>query len=499
MEASPLPDDVALLQAMVKSQSLMIQKLMLQLAAHRRHRFGTRSESLDQFDLDLDDIASDQAAAATVRDNIVADMPGADEAPKRKPKRRPLQAHLPRDRQSFAPASTDCPCCGEPMRKMAEDAREVLDYLPASFIVRKQIIEKFSCRDCGKIIEGEPPDTPIAKGAAGPGLLAHILVSKYADALPLYRQSAIYARQDIDLSRSTMTGWVSKMADLLAPLAARIERHVLEGPAIHTDDTVVPVQAPGLKRTKKGRVWAHVRDERPWGSAIPPAAFYKYSPDRKGEHPQAHLKDYEGFLHVDGFSGYDKLFAKGKAKEVGCLAHIRRKFFDIYEATCSPLAETALKWIAELYRIEREINASPRDVRKAVRQERSKPIFDALCDWLAATRPTLPKGQPLAKAMSYAITQLDKLGKYLGDGRLAIDNNASERAVKNIILGRKNFLFFGSDASGENAAVIYTLIETAKLNGVNPQAWLSHVIETIGDAKQTQLDHLLPWNWKPSN
>ena len=261
MEASPLPDDVALLQAMVKSQSLMIQKLMLQLAAHRRHHFRARSEGLDQFDLALDDIEPDQAPAATARDNnVVADMLGADGQDL---KRRPLPAHLPRDRQSFAPASTDCPCCGEPMRKMAEDAREVLDYLPASFIVRKQIIEKFSCRDCGKIIEGEPPDNPIAKGAAGPGLLAHILVSKYADALPLDRQSAIYARQDIDLSRSIITGWVSKMAGLLAPLAARIENHVLEGPAIHTDDTVVPVQSPGLKRTKKGRVWAHVRDERP--------------------------------------------------------------------------------------------------------------------------------------------------------------------------------------------------------------------------------------------
>lgn len=211
------------------------------------------------------------------------------------------------------------------------------------------------------------------------------------------------------------------------------------------------------------------------------------------------MRDYEGFLHVDGFAGYDKLFAKGKAREVGCLAHIRRRFFDIYESTCSPLAEKALKWIAALYRIEREINGSPPDARKAVRQERSKPIFDAFFEWLAATRPTLPQGQPLAKAMSYAITQLDKLRKYLSDGRLAIDNNVSERAVKNIILGRKNFLFFGSDAGGDHAAVIYTLIETAKLNGVNPQTWLTHVIETIGDCKQTRLDHLLPWNLKPPN
>ena len=239
-----------------------------------------------------------------------------------------------------------------------------------------------------------------------------------------------------------MAGWVSKMADLLVPLAARIERHVLEGAAIHTDDTVVPVQSPGLKRTKKGRVWAHVRDERPWGSAIPPAAFYKYSPNRKGEHPQAHLRNYEGFLHVDGFSGYDKLFARGKAKEVGCLAHIRRKFFDIYESTCSPLAEKALTWIAALYRIEREINGSPPDARKAVRQEKSRPVFEAFSDWLVAMRPTLPEGQPLARAVNFAITQMKKRRKYFSDGRLAIDDNASECAVKNVILGRKNYLFF---------------------------------------------------------
>lgn len=479
---------------MVKAQNLLIQKLMIQLAAHRRHRFGTRSEGLDQLGLGFDETkqAPDGDALSSLEQAETEDAPAA---PKAKPKRKPLPAHLPRDRQSFAPASTDCPCCGGVLRKMAEDIREILDYLPASFIVRQQVIEKYSCRDCGAIVEGEPPENPIAKGAAGSGLLAHILVSKYADALPLYRQSVIYARQDIDLSRSTMTGWVSKMAELLAPLAGRIEAHVLDGAAIHTDDTVVPVMAPGLKRTKKGRIWAHVRDERPWGSAIPPAAFYKYSPDRKGEHPQTHLKDYEGFLHVDGFAGYDKLFAKGEASEVGCMAHIRRKFVDIYDATFSPIAERALKWIAELYRIERDISGQSADVRKAVRRQKAKPIFEALFNWLGATKPTLPTGQPLAKAVSYAITQMGKLEKYLDDGRLSIDNNASERAVKNIVLGRKNFLFFGSDAGGDNAAIIYTLIETAKLNKINSEAWLTHVIETIGDCKQTQLDHLLPWNW----
>ena len=356
LETSPLPDDVASLQGMVKAQNLLIEKLMIQLAAQRRHRFGTRSEGLDQLGLGLDETEEQSSQAGASAPSEPDEAKVSAPAAKRKPKRKALPPELPRDRQSFAPESTDCPCCGGVLRKMAEDIREILDYLPASFIVRQQVVEKFSCRDCGTIVEGEPPEIPFAKGVAGSGLLAHILVSKYADALPLYRQSAIYARQDIDLSRSTMTGWVSKMAELLAPLAERIEAHVLAGEAVHTDDTVVPVMAPGLKRTKKGRIWAHVRDERPWGSAIPPAAFYKYSPNRRGEHPQAHLKDYEGFLHVDGFAGYDKLFAKGKAKEVGCMAHVRRKFVDIYDATFSPIAERALKWIAELYRIEHEIN-----------------------------------------------------------------------------------------------------------------------------------------------
>ena len=496
IEVTPIPDDLASLQDMVKAQNLLIQKLMIQLAAQRRHRFGTRSEGLDQLGLGLDEteVRSSQADACVRGEPDEAE--DCPPAPKRKPKRNALPPELPRDRQTFAPASTDC--CGKAMRKMAEDIREILDYLPASFFVRQQVIEKFSCRDCGTIVEGEPPENPIAKGAAGSGLLAHILVSKYADALPLYRQSAIYARQDIDLSRSTMSGWVLKMAELLAPLAGRIEAHVLAGEAIHTDDTVVPVMAPGLKRTKKGRLWAHVRDEQPWGSAIPPAVFYKYSPNRKGEHPQTHLKTYEGFLHVDGFTGYDRLFAKGKVKEVGCMAHIRRKFVDIYDATFSPIAEKALKWIAELYRIEREISGQSAHARKAVRQEKARPIFEALFDWLGATKPTLPVGQPLAKAVSYALTQMTKLERYLDDGRLAIDNNASERAVKNIVLGRKNFLFFGSDAGGDNAAIIYTLIETAKLNKINSEAWLTHVIQTIGDCKQTQLDHLLPWNWPPA-
>ena len=480
----------------LKAQKLLIEKLMIELAGHKRHRFGTRSEGLDQLKLSFEDKEADEAVADHLNGVIrIARDQLVPEGTKQVPKRKALPSHLPRDAQTIAPSSTDCPDCGKQMRKLGEDIRELLDVVPTSFIVRQFATEKYSCRDCGTIVEGELPEQPIAKGAAGPGLLAHVLVSKYADALPLYRQSEIYSRQGIDLSRSTMAGWVGKMGDLLTPLAKRIECHVLSGPAVHTDDTIVPVQVPGAKKTKKGRIWAHVREERPWGSAIPPAAFYKFSPNRAGEHPKRFLKGYEGHLHVDGYSGYDALFESGKATQVSCLAHIRRKFFDVYKATASPLAEKAITSIAELYKIECTIKGRLAEDRLAVRQEMAKPIFDALEDWLLVTKPTLPAGQPLAKAMGYAINQMKHLRHYLDDGRLAVDNNAAERAVKNIVLGRKNYLFFGSDHAGERAAVIYTLIETAKLNRINPQAWLTDVIATIGECKQTNLDHLLPWNW----
>jgi len=361
--------------------------------------------------------------------------------------------------------------------------------------VKHHICEKYSCRDCGTIVEALLPSMPIEKGAPGAGLLAHVLISKYCDHLPLYRQSEIYAREGVDIPRSTMAGWIGKMSNLLAPIAARIERHELAGDAIHTDDTPIPVLDPGRGRTKTGRLWAHVRDERSHGSPSPPATFYKYSGDRKGERPRKYLKDYSGYLHADGYAGYDKLYGE-KIKEVACMAHVRRKFFDIHKATNSPIAEEALKRIAALYEIEKRARGHPPHKRRRLRQEEAKEKFEALHNWLQATLPGLPGRSELAKAMRYAITRMKRMTVYLDDGRLELDNNIAERSVRGVAVGKKNYLFAGSDAGGDSAAIIYTLVETAKLNGVEPQAWLRHVIENIADHQVKKIDELLPWNWR---
>lgn len=275
------------------------------------------------------------------------------------------------------------------MRKMAEETGEILDYVPGSFIVKRHICEKYACRDCGTIAEAPLPSMPIEKGAPGSGLLAHVLISKYCDHLPLYRQSEIYAREGVDIPRSTMAGWVGRMGAALAPIAERIERHVLKGAAIHTDDTPIPVLDPGRGRTKTGRLWAHVRDERPHGSAVPPAAFYKYSADRKGERPREYLRDYAGFLHADGYAGYEQLYGD-RIREVACMAHVRRKFFDIHKATNSPIAEEALKRIAALYEIEKRARGRPPDERRDLRMSEARPLFEALQAWFESTLPSVP-------------------------------------------------------------------------------------------------------------
>ena len=469
MQLSPetIPDDVDALQDIVSaqaselhSQSLLIEKLKHELAVLRRARFGASSEALDQLELLLDDIE-------TRRAQIVDCVTPESDSVKDQPKRKPLPNHL---------------------------QREILDYVPGSFVVKRHIREKYSCRDCGKIEEAPLPSMPIEKGAPGAGLLAHVLISKYCDHLPLYRQSEIYGREGVDIPRSTMAGWIGKVSNLLTPIAERIEQHVLDGEAIHTDDTPIPVLDPGRGKTKTGRLWAHVRDERPHGSTSPPAAFYKYSGDRKGERPREYLKDYSGFLHADGYAGYEKLYGD-KIKEVACMAHVRRKFFDIHKATSSPSAEEALKRIASLYEVEKRARGRPPDERRQLRQEESKSRFEALLDWLQATLPSVPGRGELAKAMRYAITRMKRMRAYMEDGRLELDNNIAERSVRGIAVGKKNYLFAGSEAGGERAAVIYSLVETAKLNGVEPHAWLKHVIQNIADHPMKKIDDLLPWNF----
>lgn len=381
-----LPDDVDVLKGMILEQAYLIEKLKGELHRHRRHRFGAMSEGLDQLELGIEELEIDLAKTGVPISDDVAEEKG-------RPKRKPLPNHLPRETIVHTPQETQCRCCGKPLRKMAEDVREVLDYVPGRFVVHRHVLEKFSCRDCGLILEGALPSLPIEKGAPGAGLLAHVLISKYADHLPLYRQSEIYAREDVDLSRSTLAGWVGKMAELLAPLAECIETHVLGGEILHTDDTPIPVLDPGRGKTRIGRLWTYVRDERPHRSNEAPAVFYKYSPDRKGERPREHLKDYKGYLHADGYSGYDRLYDKGMITEVACMAHIRRKFFDIHKATKSPIAEEALIRIAGLYAIEKQIRGSPPEQRRQLRQDKAKPLFEDLQTWLDKTLPTLTRTQ----------------------------------------------------------------------------------------------------------
>ena len=336
---------------------------------------------------------------------------------------------------------------------------------------------------------------PIERGRLGPGLLAHVLVSKYADHLPLYRQSQIYGREDVPLERSTLTDCVRRSTDLLEPLADAIGSHVMAGAAIHADDTPVKVLAPGTGKTRTGRLWVYLREERDWSGEVPPAAFYRFTPDRKGRWPRDHLIDFTGWLHADGYAGFEELYRGGNIKEVACLAHIRRKFFDIHVAQGSGIAKEALERIAALYRIEASIRGDPPDKRKRVRQEQAAPHIDDLQTWLHAQLTHISGKSALASAIRYGLTRLKRLRPYLEDGRLSIDNNAAERGMRSIAIGRKNYLFMGSNKGGKAAAIAYTLIETAKLNGVDPQAWLTEVLSCIADHKINRIDELLPWRY----
>jgi hypothetical protein len=325
-------------------------------------------------------------------------------------------------------------------------------------------------------------------------LLAHVLVSKYADHTPLYRQSEIYAREGVDLDRSTLAGWVGAASELLAPLVEAIRVHVMSATKLHADDTPVPVLAPGNGKTKTGRLWTYVRDDRPCGDTAPPAVWFAYSPDRKGENPQQHLKLYRGALQADAYAGFQNLYEGGRIVEAACWAHARRKFYEIHIAHASPTTSEAIERIAALYAIEAEIRGSTPEIRKSIRQERARPLIDSMHTWLEATLAKLSRKSDTAAAIRYALSRWAALTRYIDDGQLDIDNNAAERALRVVALGRKNYLFAGSNAGGERAAAIYSLLGSAKLNGLDPEIYLQHVLERIADHPISRIEELLPWN-----
>jgi len=328
---------------------------------------------------------------------------------------------------------------------------------------------------------------------AGPGLLAHVLVSKYADHLPLYRQSEIYARQGVELERSTLADWVGGASRLLKPLVEVLFRYVTAASKLHADDTPVPVLAPGNGKTKTGRLWTYVRDDRPAGDTAAPAVWFAYSPDRKGEHPEQHLRQFHGTLQAHAYAGFQQLYENGRIQEAACWAHVRRKFYDLQQAHASPLATEALERIGALYAIEREIRGRPPDQRQQVRQARAKPLLESLRQWLEETLSKLSRKSDTTAAIRYALSRWEALVRYGDDGRIEIDNNAAERTLRAVALGRKNYLFAGSDAGGEHAAAIYSLIGSAKLNGLDPEAYLREVLTRIADHPITHIEELLPW------
>jgi transposase len=479
----------------LQEQVLRNEQLKLRLARLLRERFGASSEKLrgeiEQLELLLGEL-EEQVAEAMPPEPDKAAAPPETETQRRKPVRKPLPATLPRDVVEHA-APCACPKCGGALRPLGEDVTEVLDYVPGSFRVIRHVRPKLSCRGCESIAQAPAPSLPIHRGLASPGLLSHVLVAKYCDHLPLYRQAEIYAREGVDLDRSTMADWVGQTARLMRPLVEAVGTHVMSAERVHGDDTTVPVLDPGRGKTKTGRLWCYARDDRPFGGKAPPAVLYCYSPDRKGEHPRAHLASFHGILQADGYAGYAGLYEHG-VTEAACWAHARRNFFDVHAATQSPLALEALQRIAALYEIEAAIRGRPPDARLAARNDQSAPLFNALRQWLEKTQARIPGKSELAKAIRYTLSRWQALTLVLRDGRACIDNNAAERSMRPMVLGRKNWLFAGSDAGGERAAAVYSLIETAKLNGLDPEDYLRQVLERIADHPVKRVHELLPWN-----
>lgn len=515
--ADHLPNDVAMLQALVTDlrgqlveqgrqlaeREQLIETLKAQLAVLRRRQFGRRSEKLgqaaDQLELQIEELEQRQAETAPLAELEDVGPVATARSHGTRPVRKPLPAHLPRDSEELTPPYAACPGCGEALRRLGEDVSEVLEFVPARLRVRRYVRPVMACRCCGDISQAPPPPLPIPKGNAGPSLLAEIAIAKYDDHLPAYRQAERFAREGLDLARSTLTDWLGRTAALLTPLADLIAAHVLAAAKVHADDTPVPVLAPGAGKTRTGRLWVYARDDRASGDTAAPAVVYRYSPDRKGEHPRHHLAGFRGFLQADAYAGFAELYqSQGAAPpsvvEVACWAHVRRRFYDIDQTLKGSAAKLVLERIGRLYAIEQRLRGHPAEQRAAVRRTEAAPELVALRAELEQLLAQVSAKSTLAEAARYALTRWPALTRYLDDGRLEIDNNIAERAMRAVAIGRKNWLFAGSDAGGATAAAFYTLIETAKLNGHNPRLWLTRALDAIARQRDpTQWANLLPW------
>jgi transposase len=526
--ADSLPDDLETLKQLVRTQQAelararadassaeaVIAHLRLTIEKMRREIYGPRSERkvrlLDQLELQLEELeasAAEDELAAEKAAASAGDTTQVRAFTRKKPARKPFPAHLPRER-IVVPGPSACACCGSTrLARLGEDVTETLEVVPRQWKVVQYVREKFTCRECEKISQAPAPFHVLPRGFAGASLLAMILFEKYGQHQPLNRQSERYAREGIDLSLSTLADQVGGSAMLLRPLYELIRAHVFAGGRVHGDDTTVPVLAKG--QTATGRAWVYVRDDRPFGGHDPPAAVFFYSRDRAGEHPERHLQGYAGLLQADAYAGFNRLYAAerhpGPITEAACWAHSRRKFFALADVTAkargklaviAPLAFEAVKRIDAIFDVEREINGLSPDQRLAIRSARVAPLVADLEAWMREERAKLSRHSDVAKAMDYMLKRWGSFTRFLVDGRICLTNNAAERELRGIALGRKSWLFAGSDRGGERAAVMYTLIQTAKLNDVDPQAWLADVLARINDHNIQNLDQLLPWNWK---
>ncbi len=490
---------------------LLVQKLKLQVARRNRMLFGSASERF---------VGGEQDPQGTLLEGAVLDGNPAAGAPQKAVTSpvspaanntaadRSLAAHLPREAHTHRPETTaahhdaagqSCGCaeCGGRLREIGRDISEQLEYVPGHFKVLRHIRPRLACVGCQRVFQAAAPSRPIARGLPGPALMAHVMVGKYCDHQPLCRQSGIYARERVELDRSTLAGWVDKGDELIDPFVAAVRRYVLANDKIHGDDTPVKVLAPGTGKTRTGRLWVYVRDDRPAGDTAPRAAWFAYSPDRGGEHPQAHLHGFKGWLQADAYSGWPRLYETGDVQEVACWAHARRPWWDLFRSTGrdpNSLAGQALQRIRALYEIEDDIRGQAPALRKAQRQARAGPLLEQMRQWLQGLLGRVSAKSDIAQAIGYSLVRWKALTRYVDDGRLEIDNNAAERALRGVSLGRKNYLFMGSDAGGERAAAFYSLVETAKLNGLDPEDYLRPVFERIAEHPINRIDELLPWN-----